>query len=196
MQGFFSGINNVREWCNNHWGRAEVIIIIPEGCLFHWRISGNVCLCCLDNGLWSLEFVMYPQSMQFECWNFVARCLTNVHLCTGVLLEWYTCKQLKFSKTPSHQTPTNKLHTLWAYINSRNHRPLPKHLRHTLMWILQWNKQCSGMAIITLVIIMSFLWVAYPTEESLLCVSYLYIIVEAPPRMCMKNRARGGMSRG
>ena len=37
---------------------------------------------------------------------------------------------------------------LWGYItNSRDHMPLSKQLRHTLFWILQWNKQPSGMTI-------------------------------------------------
>ena len=35
VQGFFSGINNLKEWRNNHRGGAKVIIVIPEGCLFH-----------------------------------------------------------------------------------------------------------------------------------------------------------------
>ena len=61
---------------------------------------------------------------------------------------------MKFSKTPSHKTPTNKLHTFWAYINSRDHGPLSKQLRHALLRILQWNKQPS------------LLQVVYPTEES------------------------------
>ena len=113
MKGFFSRINNLKEWHNNHWGGADVIIVIPESFLFHWRICSNVCLSYLDNGLWSLEFVMRPRRIQFY-------------------------KQVKFSKTPSHKTPTNKLHTLWVH---NDHKLLSQQLTHTLLWILQWNKQ-------------------------------------------------------
>ena len=64
-----------------------MIIVIPEGCLFHQKIYSNGCLSNLDNGLWSVEFVMYPQSMQFVCWSFVTRCLTKFHLCTGTRIK-------------------------------------------------------------------------------------------------------------
>jgi len=109
VQRFFSGINNQKEWHNNC--RAEVIIVIPEGCLFHWRICSNVCLSCLDNGQWSLEFVMYPQSMQFVCWSFMARCLTRIKtLCT-----------LQTSKHSLHFLPKNPPNiyflTAWQYWN-------------------------------------------------------------------------------
>jgi len=55
VEGLFSGINNQKEWFNNHQGRDGVIIVIPKGSLFHWRIRGNVCLSCLAMacGLWN-----------------------------------------------------------------------------------------------------------------------------------------------
>jgi len=96
VQGFFSGINNPKEWHNNnHRGGVEVIIVISEGCLFHWRICSNACLSYLDNGLWSLEFVMHPRRMQFVYWSFVARCLNKFHLvkfCLTTIKPCILCK--------------------------------------------------------------------------------------------------------
>ena len=56
---------------------------------------------------------------------------------------------MKFSKTPSTKLQlTNSI--LWRYItNSRDHWPLSKWLRRSLLQILQWNEQPSGMTIIT-----------------------------------------------
>jgi len=79
-------LNNPKEWRNNHWGGAEIIIVIPKGCLFHWRIHSNACLSCLDNGQ-SLNLFCTHKSMQFVGWSFVARCLTKFHLFTGILLQ-------------------------------------------------------------------------------------------------------------
>jgi len=51
-------------------------------------------------------------------------------------------RHLYTSKTPSQQTNC----VLCRYITySRDHRPLSKLLRHTMLQILQWNKQPSGM---------------------------------------------------
>jgi len=74
---------------------------------------------------------------------------------------WYLQSMQGFysSKTPVHRWNlvrhlTTKLQQtnciLCGYItNSRDHRPLSKLLRHALLQILQWNKQPSGMTIIT-----------------------------------------------
>jgi len=47
--------------------------------------------------------------------------------------------QLKFSKTLNHKTPTNKLHTLCVYVNSRDHGPLSMQLRHGCLDSVEWN---------------------------------------------------------
>ena len=53
MQGFFSGINNLKEM-----SFLRVVYSTEESIAM-----------CVDNGPWSLEFAMYPQSMQFVCFN-------------------------------------------------------------------------------------------------------------------------------
>ena len=63
---------------------AEVIVVIPEDYLFHWRIHSNVCLSCLDNGPWSLEFMLTKKV-----------CNLFVVLWLDVLLN-FTCVQVSY----------------------------------------------------------------------------------------------------
>ena len=97
VQGFFSGINNPK---SHSW----------------WAVYSTEE--SIDNGAWSLWFVVHPLSMQFVGWSFVARCLTKFHLCIGVLLEfclrsWYREKTGKgcgtFLSKPQRQTVVNQL---------------------------------------------------------------------------------------
>ena len=51
-------INNTKEWCNNHWGGAEVIIASFMSIVYPLKYPSSICLSCLDNGLFvGMQFI-------------------------------------------------------------------------------------------------------------------------------------------
>ena len=68
-------INNPKEWCNNHWGRAEVIITSFVRVVY--LLPSNACLSCLDNGscCWNAIYLEYRNIVGVLP---VSRCLTKI----------------------------------------------------------------------------------------------------------------------
>ena len=77
-------INDLKEWCNNHWGRAKVTStsFTRFGIFIHSsNLHSNSCLSCLDNG--------------FCCWEVIyLECQNAMHLTSKQ--KFYQSKSLKY----------------------------------------------------------------------------------------------------
>ena len=72
-----------KEWCNNHWGRAEVIIASFLMVIYPLKYPSNACLSCLEN---------------YSCWNVIYiechRCLSTKQVYHCLSIGYYVHSRL------------------------------------------------------------------------------------------------------